>query len=128
MRGVIVISLLLLLGMNLRVAADTNSTVSKHPLAQEHPITIDATALKPPKVWSVPGVTEPLQSLTGFKTNQVKTLKLRPGRYMFTTTTISFEFTVDLEGKLEFAKMHDQCVSGRGTSLLTINCRFTMPQ
>ena len=128
MRGVIVISLLLLLGMNLRVAADTDSTVSKHPLAQEHPITIDATALKPPKVWSVPGVTEPLQSLTGFKTNQVKTLKLRPGRYMFTTTTISFEFTVDLEGKLEFAKTHDQCVSGRGTSLLTINCRFTMPQ
>jgi hypothetical protein len=47
---------------------------------------------------------------------------------MFTTTTISFEFTVDLEGKLEFAKMHDQCVSGRGTSLLIINCRFTMPQ
>ena len=128
MRGVIVISLLLLLGMDLRVAADTDSAVSKHPLAQEHLITIDATALKPPKVWSVPGVTEPLQSLTGFKTNQVKTLKLRPGRYMFTTTTISFEFTVDLEGKLEFAKMHDQCVSGRGTSLLIINCRFTMPQ
>ena len=128
MRGVIIFGLFVLLGISPGAAADTDTTVSKHPLAQEHSITIDASALKPPKVWSVPGVTEPLQSLTAYKTNQVKTLKLRPGRYMFTTTTISFEFTVDLEGKLEFAKMHDQCVSGRGTSLLTINCRFTMPQ
>jgi hypothetical protein len=121
-------ALLVLLGMIPAVAADTDSTVTTHPLAQEHSITIDASALKPPRVWSVPGVTEPLQSLTAFKTNQVKILKLRPGRYMFTTTTISFEFTVDLEGKLQFAKMHDQCVSGRGTSVLTISCRFTMPQ
>jgi anti-sigma factor ChrR (cupin superfamily) len=128
MRRVVVYSFLVLLGINAGVAADTDTTVTKHPLAQEHPITIDATALQPPKVWSVPGVTEPLQSLTAYKTNQVKTLKLRPGRYMFTTTTISFEFTVDLEGKLEFAKMHDQCVSGRGSSHLTVSCRFTMPQ
>ena len=123
-----VFGLLVLLGMHPGVAADTDSPVTKHPLAQEHSITIDASALKPPKVWSVPGVTEPLQSLTAFKTNQVKTLELRPGRYMFTTTTISFEFTVDLDGKLDFAKMHDQCVSGRGTALLTVSCRFTMPQ
>ena len=128
MKGVIVISLLLLLGMNLRVAADTNSTVSKHPLAQEHPITIDATVLKPPKVWSIPGVTEPLQSLTALTSNHVETLNLRPGRYMFTTTSISFSFTVDLDGKLDYAKMHDQCVSGRGTSQLTLVCRFLMPQ
>ena len=128
MRRVAAIGLLVLLGLNQGVAAAADPDTPKHPMAQEHAITIDATALKPPKVWSVPGVTEPLQSLTAFKTNQVKTLQLRPGRYMFTTTTISFEFTVDLDGTLEYAKMHDQCVSGRGTSQLTVNCRFTMPQ
>ena len=128
MRRVAAVGLLVLLGLNPGVAAAADPVTPKHPLAQEHAITIDATALKPPKVWSVPGVTEPLQSLTALKTNQVKTLQLRPGRYMFTTTTISFEFTVDLDGKLEYAKMHDQCVSGRGTSQLTVNCRFTMPQ
>jgi hypothetical protein len=128
MRRLAAVGLLALLGLNPGVAAAADSVTPKHPLAQEHAITIDATALKPPKVWSIPGVTEPLQSLTAFKTNQVKTLQLRPGRYMFTTTTISFEFTVDLDGKVEYAKMHDQCVSGRGTSHLTVNCRFTMPQ
>jgi hypothetical protein len=128
MRGGLSIAILLVLGMNPGLSASADPPTSKHPLAQEHSITIDATALKPAKVWSVPGVTEPLQSLTAVRTNQVKTLKLRPGRYMFTTTTISFEFTVDLEGKLDYAKMHDQCISGRGTSQLTINCRFLMPQ
>ena len=128
MRRLMVFGFLVLLGINPGVAAETDAPLAKHPLAQEHSITIDATALQPPKVWSVPGVTEPLQSLTAYKTNQVKTLELRPGRYMFTTTTISFEFTVDLEGKLDFAKMHDQCVSGRGSSHLTVSCRFTMPQ
>ena len=72
----------------------------------------------------IPGVTEPLQSLTALTTNQVKTLNLRPGRYMFITTSISFSFTVDLDGKLDYAKMHDECVSGRGTSHLTLICRF----
>jgi hypothetical protein len=100
----------------------------KHPLAQEHPITIDATALTPPKVWSVPGATEPLQSLTGNMTNEVKTLKLRPGRYTFTTTSLSFEFTVDLEGKLDYSKSHESCLQGRGTRKLTVSCRFIMPQ
>ena len=100
----------------------------KHPLAQTHPITIDATALTPPKVWSVPGVTEPLQSLTANLSNEVKTLELRPGRYMFTTTSIALTFTVSLDGKLDFDKMHDQCVSGRDTNKLTINCRYIMPQ
>jgi hypothetical protein len=121
--------ILLLLGMNPGLPANADpSAISKHPLAQEHPITIDATVLKPPKAWSIPGVTEPLQSLTVLTTNQVTTLNLRPGRYMFTTTSISFEFTVDLDGKLDYAKMHDQCVSGRGTAHLTIVCRYLMPQ
>ena len=100
----------------------------KHPLAQEHPITIDATAIKPAKVWSVPGITEPLQSLTAYMTNEVKTLNLRPGRYNFMTTSFSFEFLVDLDGKLDYAKIHDQCLHGRGTNKLTVTCRFTMPQ
>jgi hypothetical protein len=100
----------------------------KHPLAQTHPVTIDATSITPAKVWSVPGVTEPLQSLTANMTNDVKTLNLRPGRYMFTTTSFSFEFLVNLDGKLEYPKIHDQCLSGRGTDKLTLTCRFMMPQ
>jgi hypothetical protein len=101
---------------------------SKHPLAQEHPIVVDATAIIPSKVWSIPGATEPLQSLTGSMTNEVKTVYLRPGRHTFTTTSFSFEFTVDLEGKLDYHPNHDQCLAGRGTSTLLVKCRFTMPQ
>ena len=128
MRTVVIFWVLFLLAMYPGLQAKAEAPVLKHPLAQTHPITIDATALKPPKAWSIPGVTEPLQSLTGPLTNQITTVNLRPGRYMFTTTSQSFEFTVDLEGKLDYAKMHDQCVSGRGTSQLNVNCRFLMPQ
>jgi anti-sigma factor ChrR (cupin superfamily) len=128
MRTVVMLWVLLLLAMNPVQPAKADAPVIKHPLALTHAITIDATALKPPKAWSIPGVTEPLQSLTGPLTNQVMTVNLRPGRYMFTTTSLSFEFTFDLEGKLDYAKMHDQCVSGRGTSELFVNCRFLMPQ
>ncbi len=127
MRTVVILGVLLL-AMNPGLPAKADAPVIKHPLAQTHPIIIDATALKPSKAWSIPGVTEPLQSLTGPTTTQITTVNLRPGRYMFTTTSLSFEFTVDLEGKLGYAKLHDQCVSGRGTSQLTVNCRFTMPQ
>jgi len=123
------VGIVILLWLNSAFSANADApAVTKHPLAQEHPITIDATVLKPPKAWSIPGVTEPLQSLTALTSDQVKTLNLRPGRYMFTTTSISFSFTVDLDGKLDYAKMHDQCVSGRGTSHLTLVCRYLMPQ
>ena len=128
MRTVGILGVLLLLAMSPGKPAKADAPVIKHPLAQTHAITIDATSLKPAKAWSIPGVTEPLQSMTGPKTNQIMTVDLRPGRYMFTTTSLSFEFTVNLEGKLDYAKMHDQCVSGRGTSQLSVNCRFTMPQ
>jgi hypothetical protein len=128
MRTVVVLWMLALLAMNPGLPANAEAPVIKHPLAREHPITIDPTALTPPKPWSIPGVTEPLQSLTGPTTKQITTLNLRPGRYMFTTTIISFSFTVDLEGKLDYSKMHDQCVSGRGTSQLTVMCRYMMPQ
>ena len=122
----IIIKIVLMALILLPIAAQ--AAEQKHPLAQEHPITIDATAITPSKVWSVPGVTEPLQSLTAYMTNDVRTLQLRPGRYMFTTTSFSFEFVVNLDGKLEYPKMHDQCVTGRGTNMLIVNCRYTMPQ
>jgi hypothetical protein len=128
MKTVVILGVLLLSAMNPGLSVKAEAPVIKHPLAQTHPITIDASALKPPKPWSIPGVTEPLQSLTGPTTNQITTVNLRPGRYMFTTTSLSFEFTVDLEGRLGYAKMHDQCVSGRGTSQLAVTCRHMMPQ
>jgi hypothetical protein len=109
-------------------ASEQSAPRPTHPLAQEHSITVDATAITPAKAWSIPGITEPLQSLTPSLTNEVKTLRLRPGRYVFMTTSFSFDFTVNLDGKLDYAKMHDQCVTGRGTDKLTVNCRFTMPQ
>ena len=72
-----------------------------HPMAQEHPIEFDATGIIPPMPWSIPGVTEPIQSVRDrMATDKVTTLKLRRGRYIFMTTVFSFEFTVNLEGKL----------------------------
>ena len=97
----------------------------KLPLAQEHPIVIDATAIVPPRAWSVPGITEPLQSVRDrMMTNKVATIKLRPGRYMFMTTVFSFEFIVNLDGKLDYHKRQDKCVGGRGTTTLVVKCSF----
>ena len=95
----------------------------KHPMAQEHPIVIDATALVPPRFWSVPGVTEPLQSVRDRRTtDKVTTLKLRPGRYMYMTTTFAFEFTVNLDGNVDYSKLVEHCVEGRGTAMLLVKC------
>jgi hypothetical protein len=95
------------------------------PLAQEHPIVIDATAIVPPRAWSVPGVTEPIQSVRDrMMTDKVVTLKLRPGRYMFMTTVFSFEFIVNLDGKLDYHKNLGKCVDGRGTTSLVVKCMF----
>jgi len=107
-------------------AADQASP--KHPLAQEHPIVVDAREILPPIAWSVPGVTEPLQSVHGrMVTDKVGTLQLRPGKYMFMTTIFSFEFTVSLDGKLDYMKSIDRCVEGRGTSTLRVTCRKMQP-
>jgi len=98
----------------------------KLPLAQEHPIVVNATAIMPPRAWSVPGVTEPLQSVRDrMMTDKVATLKLRPGRYMFMTTAFSFEFLVNLDGKLDYMKHLDKCVDGRGTTTLLVKCRIS---
>ncbi len=99
-----------------------------HPMAQEHPIEFDATGIIPPMPWSIPGVTEPIQSVRDrMATDKVTTLKLRRGRYIFMTTVFSFEFTVNLEGKLDYMKTIDQCVGGRGTSTLLVTCRKMQP-
>jgi hypothetical protein len=95
------------------------------PFAKEFQIEIDATALNPPIVWAINGVTEPIQSLRPLMTDKKTTLKLRPGRYYYTTSRFSFEFTVDLEGVLDFKKTLDQCIAGRGTSSLTVTCSRT---
>ena len=95
-----------------------------HPLAQEHPIVFDATALIPPVFWTVPGVTEPLQSVRGRQvSDQVTTLKLKPGRYMYMTTQFAFEFTVNLDGVLDYHQRVEHCVGGRGTAKLVVKCR-----
>jgi hypothetical protein len=93
-------------------------------LAQEHPIEFDARALIPPIYWTVPGITEPLQSVRDrLMTDKVTTLKLRPGRYMYMTTTFAFEFTVNLDGVVDYSKLVDRCVGGRGTAKVMVKCR-----
>jgi hypothetical protein len=96
-------------------------------MAKEFQIEMDATAINPPVVWSISGVTESIQSLHPLVSDKRASLKLRPGRYTYLTSTFSFEFTVDLDGRLDFRKSLDQCISGRGTALLTIKCRRTQP-
>ncbi|MEK6695358.1 MAG: hypothetical protein AABY67_08385 [Nitrospirota bacterium] len=100
----------------------------KHPLAQEHPIVFDSTAITPPMPWSIPGLTEPIQSVRDrMMTDKVTALKLRAGRYTFMTTVFSFEFTVNLDGKLDYMKTIDGCVGGRGTGTLMVKCRKMQP-
>lgn len=109
----------------LAVAAPAAEQVPpKHPLAQEHPIVFDARGILPPIAWSVPGVTEPLQSVRDrMMTDRVTTLQLRPGKYMYMTTIFSFEFTVSLDGLVDYSKMVQHCVDGRGTAKVIVKCR-----
>ena len=109
-------------------APAADQTPPTHPLAQEHPIVFDATGITPSMPWSIPGVTEPVQSVRDrMVTDKVSTLKLRPGRYIFMTTIFSFEFTVNLDGKLDYMKSLGRCVEGRGTSTLLVTCRKMQP-
>jgi hypothetical protein len=98
----------------------------------EHPITVDPTVLDPPSWWYVPGVTPSIynsdpESLDAFKTTDKRTLSLKPGRYKFISFTFDFPFSVNLEGKLDFASSLDQCVEGRGTQTLIVRCKRTYP-
>jgi hypothetical protein len=99
---------------------------------QEHTIIIDATTINPQSWWQVPGITPSIyasdpESMDAFKTTESRALKLKPGKYKFGTFTFDFPFTVNLEGKLEFAHSLDQCVEGRGTQTLIIRCSRTYP-
>ena len=99
---------------------------------KEHAIMIDPTILDPPSWWYVPGVTPSIynsdpDSLDAFKTTDKRTLALKPGKYKFISFTFDFPFSVNLEGKLEFAPSLDQCVEGRGTQTLIVRCKRTYP-
>ena len=99
---------------------------------KEHAIMIDPTVLDPPSWWYVPGVTPSIynsdpDSLDAFKTTDKRTLALKPGKYKFISFTYDFPFSVNLDGKLEFASSLDQCVEGRGTQTLIVRCKRTYP-
>jgi hypothetical protein len=98
----------------------------------EHQITIDSTVIDPPSWWYVPGVTPSIynsdpESMDAFKTTDKRTLPLKPGKYKFVSFTFDFPFSVNLEGRIEFAGSLDQCVEGRGTQTLLIRCKRTYP-
>ena len=98
----------------------------------EHAITVDPTVLDPPSWWYVPGVTPSIynsdpESLDAYKTTDKRTLALKPGKYKFISFTFDFPFSVNLEGKLDFASSLDQCVEGRGTQTLIVRCKRTYP-
>lgn len=99
---------------------------------KEHAIMIDPTVLDPPSWWYVPGITPSIynsdpDSLDAYKTTDKRTLALKPGKYKFISFTFDFPFSVNLEGKLDFAPSLDQCVEGRGTQTLVVRCKRTYP-
>ncbi len=121
-------------GWLLGSVAIIQSAAAGQPAAytQEHAITIDATTIHPQSWWQVPGVTPSIyasdpESMDAYKTTESRALKLKPGKYKFGSFTFDFPFTVNLEGKLEFAQSLDQCVEGRATQTLTIRCSRTYP-
>jgi hypothetical protein len=119
----------LLLGLAFPVKSDAGPPAA---YTTEHPITVDPTVLDPPSWWYVPGVTPSIynsdpESLDAFKTTDKRTLSLKPGRYKFISFTFDFPFSVNLEGKLDFASSLDQCVEGRGTQTLIVRCKRTYP-
>jgi len=57
-------------------------------------------------------------------TNKIATIQLKPGRYMLMTTAFSFEFIVNLDGKLDYHKSLDKCLEGRGATTLVVKCSF----
>jgi len=123
-----------LVGGVLGSAAVVPTAVAGPPAAytQEHTITIDATTINPQSWWQVPGITPSIyasdpESMDAYKTTESHALKLKPGKYKFGSFTFDFSFTVNLEGKLEFAQSLDQCVEGRETQTLTIRCSRTYP-
>lgn len=123
-----------LVGWLLGSATIVQTVAAGQPAAytQEHAITIDATTMNPQSWWQVPGITPSIyasdpESMDAYKTTEARALKLKPGKYKFGTFTFDFPFTVNLDGKLEFAQSLDQCVEGRGGQTLIIRCSRTYP-
>lgn len=103
-----------------------------NPFLREYTITIDPTGIEPPRRWHVPGQTPLIWSLDpdttdAFSSTQTHELKLKPGLYHFGTFTFDFPFRVTLEGVLDYSESLDQCVRGRGTQQLKIQCGRTQP-
>ena len=122
----------LAMGLCLLMQTLSASAAPPTPYSKEYTITVDASALTPPTWWQVPGKTPMIMTLDPESTEALRTtvpheLKLKPGYYRFGTFTFDFPFVVTLEGVLEFAPSLDQCVSGRGTQVLTIKCSRTQP-
>jgi hypothetical protein len=114
------------------VAVNAGEAAPPPSYTKEHAILIDPTVLDPPSWWYVPGVTPSIynsdpESLDAFKTSDKRTLALKPGKYKFISFTFDFPFSVNLEGKLDFASSLDQCVEGRGTQTLIVRCKRTYP-
>ena len=123
-----------LVGGLLGFAVVVSPVMAGQPAAytQEHTIIIDATTINPQSWWQVPGITPSIyasdpESMDAYKTTESRALKLKPGKYKFGTFTFDFPFTVNLDGKLEFAQSLDQCVEGRGSQTLIIRCSRTYP-
>ena len=123
-----------LVGWVLGSAAIVQTAAAGQPSAytQEHAITIDATTMNPQSWWQVPGITPSIygsdpESMDAYRTTEARALKLKPGKYKFGTFTFDFPFTVNLDGKLEFAQSLDQCVEGRGSQTLIVRCSRTYP-
>ena len=123
-----------LVGGLLGSAVVVSPVVAGQPAAysQEHTITVDATTIDPQTWWQVPGVTPTIygsdpESMDAYRTTESRAIKLRPVKYKFVSFTFDFPFTVNVEGKLEFAHSLDQCVEGRGTQTLIVRCSRTVP-
>lgn len=122
----------LVIGLLLTAANVLVSDAAPPPHTKEFPITVNATALNPPTWWHVPGVTAMIMTMDpdtteAPRTTESRELKLKPGTYRFGTFTFDFPFVVTLEGVLDFAPSLDQCVSGRGTQMLTVRCSQMQP-
>lgn len=121
--------------MSLLTMAGPREGSAGDPLAahlREHGITIDATKLVPVSWWQIPGVTPSIwnsdpESLDAPKTSERRELRLKPGKYKFISFTFDFPFTVNLNGTLDFSKSLDQCVEGRGTQTLVVQCKRMYP-
>ena len=99
---------------------------------QTYPITIDATAIVSQSWWHVPGVTPSIwtsdpETSDAYRTTETRVLHLKPGPYKFISFTFDFPFEVSQKGTVAYPPALDECVGGRGTSVLIVRCKRTYP-